>query len=192
MHSRRESNALSCNAMLSCRCLLREAMTDEREKKKIVVHRASVLMTIKRDHVAFSLKADDASTCDRQLQVTKTPFLSTKPRFIRRCLICGEAMPSESRPSMAIVPPAHLPRTQTDAHSTLHPETGVHDAMRHGLRSMRDETAASAFHPIQHRLENWDETQRNWKMTMNRNTFGLGMPMRMMMERKFVSSVRTK
>lgn len=36
MHSRRESNALSCNAMLSCRCLLREAMTDEREKKKLL------------------------------------------------------------------------------------------------------------------------------------------------------------
>lgn len=34
MHSRRESNALSCNAVLSCRCLLREATTDEREKKK--------------------------------------------------------------------------------------------------------------------------------------------------------------
>lgn len=33
MHSRRESSALSCNAMLSCRCLLREATTDEREKK---------------------------------------------------------------------------------------------------------------------------------------------------------------
>lgn len=174
-------------------CCAKQRLTNaKKKKKKIVAHRASVLMTIKRDHVAFSLKADDASTCDRQLQVTKTPFLSTKPRFVRRCLICGEAMPSESRPSMAIVPPAHLPRTQTDAHSTLHPETGVHDAMRHGLRSMRDETAASAFHPIQHRLENWDETQRNWKMTMNRNTFGLGMPMRMMMERKFVSSVRTK
>ena len=62
MHSRRESNALSCNAVLSCRCLLRKATTDEREKKKkIVAHRASVLMTIKRDHVAFSIKADDAS-----------------------------------------------------------------------------------------------------------------------------------
>lgn len=34
MHSRRESNALSCNAVLSCRCLLRKATTDEREKKK--------------------------------------------------------------------------------------------------------------------------------------------------------------
>lgn len=35
MHSRRESNALSCNAVLSCRCLLREATTDEREKKNL-------------------------------------------------------------------------------------------------------------------------------------------------------------
>ena len=50
-------------------CCAKQRLTNA--KKKIVVHRASVLMTIKRDHVAFSLKADDASTCDRQLQVTR-------------------------------------------------------------------------------------------------------------------------
>lgn len=88
---------------------------------------------------------------------------------------------------MAIVPPPHASCTKTDAHSTMHPELGVHDTMRHGLRSMRDESAAATMHPVQHRLERWDETQRNWKMAMYRNTFGLGMPVRMMMERKNVA-----
>lgn len=59
--------------------------------------------------------------------------------------------------------------------------------MRHGLRSLHDETAAGSSHPLQHRLEHWDETQRQWKLTMQRNAFGLGMPMRTMMERKIVS-----
>lgn len=93
-------------------------------------------------------------------------------------------------PSMAIVPPAHAAPAHSDVRSTLHPETGVHDAMRYGLRSLRDETAAASSHPIQNRLEQWDETQRNWKLTMQRNTFGLGAPMRTMMERHFVSQVR--
>lgn len=88
---------------------------------------------------------------------------------------------------MAIVPPTQAVHTHTESMSTLHPEHGVHDAMRHGLRSLHDETAASAHHPLQHRLEQWDETQREWKLTMQRNTFGLGMPMRTMMERKIVS-----
>ncbi|CCU97505.1 unnamed protein product [Malassezia sympodialis ATCC 42132] len=97
-------------------------------------------------------------------------------------------MPSAAGPSasLAIVPPAQAAHVHTQT-STLHPEHGVHDAMRHGLRSLHDETAAGASHPLQHRLESWDETQRQWKLTMQRNTFGLGMPMRTMMERKIVS-----
>ncbi|KOS15387.1 hypothetical protein Malapachy_2061 [Malassezia pachydermatis] len=90
-------------------------------------------------------------------------------------------------PSMAIVPPTHAPHPTTDAKSTLHPELGVHDAMRHGLRSLHSETAAASYHPIQHRLEQWDDTQRQWKLTMQRNMFGMGAPMRTMMERHFVA-----
>lgn len=91
---------------------------------------------------------------------------------------------------MAIVPPTHAPHPTTDAKSTLHPELGVHDAMRHGLRSLHSETAAASYHPIQHRLEQWDDTQRQWKLTMQRNMFGMGAPMRTMMERHFVAQVR--
>lgn len=60
--------------------------------------------------------------------------------------------------------------------------------MRHGLRSLRAESAASSYHPLQNRLEHWDETTRNWKNTMQRNAFGLGMPMRMEMERRMVAA----
>ena len=35
----------------------------------------------------------------------------------------------------------------------------------------------------------WDETQRNLKLTMHRNIYGLHAPMRQLMERKIVSYV---
>lgn len=37
----------------------------------------------------------------------------------------------------------------------------------------------------------WDETQRNLKLTMHRNIYGLHAPMRQLMERKLVSYVRS-
>lgn len=64
---------------------------------------------------------------------------------------------------------------------------GVHDTMRHGLRSMHAETAAASYHPVENRLEHWDTTQRGWKLATQRNVFGLGMPIRTMMERQLVS-----
>ena len=96
----------------------------------------------------------------------------------------------QSRPSLEVVPPALDTSRGVDVRRTAHPETGVHDAMRHGPRSMHAETSAASFHPVQNRLEKWDETQRNWKLAVQRNTFGLGMPVRTMMERKLVAQVR--
>ncbi|WFD02327.1 hypothetical protein MOBT1_001009 [Malassezia obtusa] len=89
--------------------------------------------------------------------------------------------------SWEIVPRDAPTHAQTDAHTTAHPEIGVHDAMRHGLRSLHAETSASSYHPVQNRLDNWDATQRNWKLASQRNIFGMGMPIRSMMERKIVS-----
>lgn len=76
--------------------------------------------------------------------------------------------------------------------STSHPEhAGVHDTLRFGPRSIAHETAAegSGFHPVQQRLERWDETRDNLKLTVQRNIHGMGAPIRTMMERKAISYV---
>ncbi|KAI0307506.1 proteasome maturation factor UMP1 [Multifurca ochricompacta] len=52
-------------------------------------------------------------------------------------------------------------------------------------RSLADEIKST--NPLQARLENWDESQRNLKLTMHRNIYGLHAPMRQLMERKIVS-----
>ncbi|WFD33398.1 hypothetical protein MCUN1_000211 [Malassezia cuniculi] len=85
---------------------------------------------------------------------------------------------------MHIVPAPMRSHDQTSQASTAHPETGAHDAMRHGLRSIRAETAAASTHPLEHRLENWDATQRAWRQQIHRDTFGIAMPLRTSMERR--------
>lgn len=40
------------------------------------------------------------------------------------------------------------------------------------------------------RIEQWEATQDNLKLQMQRQLFGLHMPMRILMERKLVSQVR--
>lgn len=40
------------------------------------------------------------------------------------------------------------------------------------------------------RMEQWEATQDNLKLQMQRQLFGLHMPMRILMERKLVSQVR--
>ena len=85
---------------------------------------------------------------------------------------------------MQIVPPPVRTHAQTDSRSTAHPETGVHDAMRFGPRSVHAETSAATAHPLEHRLEHWDATQRAWRQQVQRNTFGIGMPLRTTMERR--------
>lgn len=42
---------------------------------------------------------------------------------------------------------------------------------------------------MQQRLEQWDETRDNFKLTMARNMYGMGAPIRTMMERKAVAYV---
>ena len=87
-------------------------------------------------------------------------------------------------------------------------ELGLHDTLRNGLRSLENEVKGGSI--IQQRLERvrqgllciiepssgnnifqWDETQDNLKMTLQRNLFGLHLPVRQMMERKIVAAVCT-
>ncbi|KAH9177026.1 proteasome maturation factor UMP1 [Lactarius sanguifluus] len=64
---------------------------------------------------------------------------------------------------------------------------GLHDTLIYGPRNLADEIKST--NPLQARLENWDETQRNLKLTMHRNIYGLHAPVRQLMERKIVSYV---
>ncbi|KAH9046447.1 proteasome maturation factor UMP1 [Lactarius hengduanensis] len=64
---------------------------------------------------------------------------------------------------------------------------GLHDTLIYGPRNLTDEIKST--NPLQARLENWDETQRNLKLTMHRNIYGLHAPVRQLMERKIVSYV---
>ena len=47
----------------------------------------------------------------------------------------------------------------------------------------------SQQHPMQNRLEKWDETRDNLTLTMQRNMYGLGAPIRTLMERRVVEQV---
>ncbi|SPO22953.1 related to UMP1 - proteasome maturation factor [Ustilago trichophora] len=92
-------------------------------------------------------------------------------------------------PSYALVPPAHASHTSTSTNSsTSHPVyAGVHDTMRHGPKNVLHEVSTHSHHPVQNRLENWEATRDNLKLTMQRNIHGIGAPAHTLMERKIVS-----
>ncbi|EJD52872.1 hypothetical protein AURDEDRAFT_19542, partial [Auricularia subglabra TFB-10046 SS5] len=58
----------------------------------------------------------------------------------------------------------------------------LHDTMRFGVRSLAAE--ANGRNPLQGRLENWEETQDNLKLNLQRNIYGLHQPIRQLMERR--------
>nr|VWO94647.1 Cytochrome P450 3A13 [Ganoderma boninense] len=62
---------------------------------------------------------------------------------------------------------------------------GLHDSLKHGPRSLAAEVSQTST--ARNRLENWEATQDNMKLQMQRQLFGLHMPMRILMERKIVS-----
>ncbi|KAF4623283.1 hypothetical protein D9613_002022 [Agrocybe pediades] len=63
---------------------------------------------------------------------------------------------------------------------------GLHDTLKYGPRNLATEVQSSGG--IKSRLENWEATQDNLKLTLERNTFGMHAPMRRLMERKIVGS----
>ncbi|OBZ79024.1 Proteasome maturation factor UMP1 [Grifola frondosa] len=84
-------------------------------------------------------------------------------------------------PSLRIVP-SRGPKTASikDTSNSF----GLHDSLKHGPRSLSAEVTSTST--IKDRLENWDATQDNLKLTMQRDLFGLHMPLRLLMERKIV------
>ncbi|KAJ3485501.1 hypothetical protein NLI96_g4917 [Meripilus lineatus] len=84
-------------------------------------------------------------------------------------------------PSLRIVP-SSAPKSasiQDTANSF-----GLHDTLRYGPRSLA--TEAHTTSTIKDRLENWEATRDNLKLTTLRNIYGLHAPVRLLMERKLV------
>lgn len=98
---------------------------------------------------------------------------------------------TQAEPSYALVPPKYASNTSTSSNaSTWHPVyAGVHDTMRHGTANVLHQVSTASHHPVQNRLENWDATRDNLKLTMQRNVHGLGAPAHILMERKIASYV---
>lgn len=116
-------------------------------------------------------------------------------------------------PSLALVPPSeHTVKVSVAETAGSH---GLHDAMRHGQRSLAAEAAPK--HPLESRLSlvrlwlallvllrsltmsmvtrhpslsQWNETQDKLQLTMQRNIYGVHAPVRSLMERQLVAKVR--
>jgi len=93
--------------------------------------------------------------------------------------------------SLRVVPPtassskeAHVVSTK----ATAHPLTGTHDTFRYGLPGAAQSVAVGNVSPLQARLEKWASTQQELRQTIERNTFGLAVPLRQAMEQKIVSA----
>ncbi|KAJ7480101.1 proteasome maturation factor UMP1 [Mycena galericulata] len=86
-------------------------------------------------------------------------------------------------PSLRIVP-ASAPKSASvkDTANSL----GLHDTLQYGPRSIAAEIKSEGG--LKERLENWEETQDNLKLTLQRNLHGLHAPMRLLMERKIVAA----
>lgn len=73
--------------------------------------------------------------------------------------------------------------------SVAHPQTGTRDTLRYGLKTTNGE--AGHTHVLEARLAQWGETQDRTKMTMQRNVYGVALPLRTMMEKRLVAEVST-
>ncbi|KIO24967.1 hypothetical protein M407DRAFT_244259 [Tulasnella calospora MUT 4182] len=86
--------------------------------------------------------------------------------------------------SYRLIPVAHDDNTSKASVKDTANSLGTHDTLRYGQRSLADDI--STGNGLQRRLDNWEETQDNLKLNMQRNLYGLHAPVRLMMERKLV------
>ncbi|KAG7090736.1 hypothetical protein E1B28_009826 [Marasmius oreades] len=85
-------------------------------------------------------------------------------------------------PSLRLVP-LGAPKSASIAETSN--SLGLHDSLQFGPRVIATEIKSEGG--LRNRLENWEETQDNLKLTMMRNAYGLHAPMRILMERKIVT-----
>lgn len=81
--------------------------------------------------------------------------------------------------------PANGPLSKASVKDTSN-TLGLHDTLRYGPRSLANDIKGGSV--LQQRLEQWEETQDQLKLTLQRNLYGLHLPVRQMMERKIVSA----
>ncbi|SCZ97111.1 BZ3500_MvSof-1268-A1-R1_Chr4-2g06997 [Microbotryum saponariae] len=86
------------------------------------------------------------------------------------------------QPTLSLVPGASHASSASIADTAN--SQGVHDTLRHGVRSLAADVAPA--HPLQARLENWDDHREMLQLTLQRQMFGLHMPVRQRMERSLV------
>jgi len=83
--------------------------------------------------------------------------------------------------SLRIVPAQGLKTTKSETTNSL----GLHDTLQYGPRSMVNEFKSHSA--IKDRLDNWEETQDNMKLTLMRNLYGVSLPLQITMERQIVT-----
>jgi proteasome maturation protein len=89
-------------------------------------------------------------------------------------------------PSHRLVPSSHGNAIKGASTTSTANSLGLHDTLRYGPKLMSEETRTIGS-GLKERLESYEETQDNLKLTMQRNIYGLHAPMRLLMERKLVS-----
>jgi len=86
--------------------------------------------------------------------------------------------------SLRIVPkPSSKSASVQDTSNSL----GLHDTLQYGPRSLAAEVQTAG--DLKGRLENWEATQDNLKLPLERNLYGMHAPMRRLMERRIVASM---
>ncbi|KAH9486650.1 putative proteasome maturation factor ump1 [Psilocybe cubensis] len=85
--------------------------------------------------------------------------------------------------SLRIVPASSKPSASVQSTAN---SLGLHDTLQYGPRSLAAEVQSEGG--LRSRLENWEATQDNLKLTLERNMFGMHAPMRRLMERKIVGT----
>ncbi|WVO18126.1 hypothetical protein L204_105828 [Cryptococcus depauperatus] len=91
--------------------------------------------------------------------------------------------------SLKIVPSATAQSHAVSTHSTAHPVSGLHDTFRYGPQSAAQSVAAGVHSPLEMRLKRWNQTRAELQQSLQRNTFGLAVPMKQAMEIKLVQKV---
>ncbi|CAO0795136.1 unnamed protein product [Mucor circinelloides] len=85
--------------------------------------------------------------------------------------------------ALRIAPESH-PEKAISTLSTTHSEFGGHDTLRYGTRSIKTEVLPG--HPLESRLNQWEETQWELKLNLARQAYGMHAPVKMMMEKSIV------
>ncbi|CDH58402.1 proteasome maturation factor ump1 [Lichtheimia corymbifera JMRC:FSU:9682] len=146
--------------------------------------RCSVLVSSERSRI-------DLCKWGGEQRVDTTPEFQPRSALInpttRKLLwytLTPASTPSDNM-SFRIAPAVHPENNTKSTIDTTHAELGGHDALRYGTRSIKTEVLPG--HPLEQRLDQWQESQWELKLNMARQVHGMHAPIKMMMEKEIVS-----